>query len=281
MKYILVPTDFSENANKALKYGVRLFAEEDCIFHLLHTYTPSIFDAESELYSDQSVNDIYRINGLKSMNEIIRSIKKEMPNKKHSFKNIVSMNLLQDEIKYIVQKKNIDLIIMGTQGATGAAKVLFGTHTINAIREAVCPILAVPANSHFTIPKNILLPSGFQPDITAEDLQILNDIAEKYNSKVHILHLINKGSGEPEQEKAIKLLTSQLKNTLPTFHLTKDQTVQEGIFKFLKENSTDLLVMLRHKHSFLRQLFSSPLENELGFKLTIPLLVIPVLNKKI
>lgn len=279
MNNILVPTDFSENAYKALKYGVNLFAEEECAFHLLHTYTPSIYDSNSMLYSNHSVNDEYRLTRLKSLKKIIDRIKKDVPTKKQSFEIVLSSNLLQEEIKDQVKAKGIDLIIMGTQGATGAAKILLGTHTIKTIREAVCPVLAIPGNYKFTIPNNILFPSNFESNFSAEDLQMITDIAENFGSKVHILHVMKKGSTKSEQGEAVKALTSHFKNVSPTFHLIKDQTVQQGIFHFQKKNPVDLLVMLRHKHSFLYNLFSSPVENELGFRLTSPLFVIPVLDK--
>lgn len=280
MKNILVPTDFSENAYNALKYGVNLFAKEVCVFHLLHTYTPSIYDSEAILYSNESINEEYRLAGLRSFEEVIDNINRELFNEKHSFRKTVSSNLLQDEIKRLVKAKGIDLILMGTQGVTGAAKILFGSHTINAIREAVCPVLAVPASCKFTIPENILLPSDFESDVTVENMMIINDIAEKYSSNVHILHIIKEGSPEPQQERVVKALTGYLKNVLPSFHLIKDKNVRQGIFHFQEKNSIDLLVMLRHKHSFFHNIFSSPVENELGIRLTSPLLVIPVFHKK-
>ena len=42
MKNILLPTDFSKNSLNAAKFAIEFFKEEECVFHLLNTYTPAI-----------------------------------------------------------------------------------------------------------------------------------------------------------------------------------------------------------------------------------------------
>ena len=46
MKKILLPTDFSDNANNAISYAVQLYKNEKCNFILLNTYTPIIYQVE-------------------------------------------------------------------------------------------------------------------------------------------------------------------------------------------------------------------------------------------
>ena len=279
MKKILVPTDFSENAYNALKYGVNLFAREDCVFYLLYTYTPAVYNSGYGVVAHKSIDEIYRTKNIKSLSTIIKRIKKEFPNEKHSFKKETSFSLLQDEIKNQVKTKKIDLIIMGTQGATGAAQILFGTHTIHAIKGAICPLLAIPSNFEFTQPTNILYATDYEADITAEHLHILKVIAGIHSSKIQILHVIQKEPLDSEQKKNKKALAEFLDESSPSFHTIKNETVQQGIFHFQKENPTDLLIMVRHKRSFFYNLFLGSVVDKIGFQLTTPFLVIPVFQK--
>lgn len=281
MRKILVPTDFSENAYNALKYGAKLFAKEECVFYLLYTYTPSLYNSEYLIYSSLSVDEIYRLNAAKSLSRIVRRIKKEIPNENHSFKKIASFSLLQDEIKNQVHTHDIELVIMGTQGTTGAAQILFGSHTIHTIKGAICPLLIIPSNFDFVEPKNILFPSDFESGITKENLKIILDIAEMYQSKIHFLHIFQEAELDPSQEEGKKLLKEHFKDTPHSFHKIKNQTVPQGIIDFQKKSNMDLLVMLKHKHSFFYNLFFRPVVNKIGFRLSSPFLVIPLLNKEV
>lgn len=278
MKKILVPTDFSENAYNALKYGVDLFAEEACEFYLLHTYTPSLYNAEFMVNANLSLDEIYRINVNNSLSQVVTRIKKEFEHTKHSFKKLDCFSLLQDEIKNQVKAKGIDLIIMGTQGVTGAATALFGTQTIHAIKEAVCPILAIPSHSEYYPPSNLLFATDFEPDVTDSHLQIIKDIAASHKSKVHILHIL-KNSFSAGQEKNKQTLANSFKELQHEFHLRKSDTVVEGILNFQKENYLDVLVMVRHDHTFFQNLFLKPIVDKVGFQLSTPFLVLPVLKK--
>lgn len=281
MKKILIPTDFSENAYNALEYGVRLFAEEDCVFHLLYTYTPALYNSGYLVDPSLSINEIYKQDGLRSIARVVKRIKKDHPNKKHSFRKISSFNFLQDEIKEQVKASEIDLIIMGTQGATGAARILFGTHTVHAIKGAICPLIAVPSNFEYTEPKNLLFPSDYESDLKEDDLKILKEISQKFEAKIHILHVTGEFPLDSEQKKNKKALDEFLRDTLHDFVKIDNQTVPQAIIHFQEKKPVDLLVMLRYKHSFFHNLFFRPLINKIGFQITTPFLVIPVNKEKI
>ena len=46
MKHILLPTDFSDNSWNAITYAIQLFKDEACVFFILNTYTPIIYNVE-------------------------------------------------------------------------------------------------------------------------------------------------------------------------------------------------------------------------------------------
>jgi nucleotide-binding universal stress UspA family protein len=277
MKKILLPTDFSENAYNAIKYAVQLFKEEECTFFLLNTYTPVLYDSEFILYSPSplSLDEIYKKNSQKGLEKVEKKIKKEFPNGKHNFERISAFSLLNEEIKEQVKQKNIDLVVMGTQGATGAEQILFGTHTVHAIKRVKCPLLAIPSGYSYKTPQNILYPTDFDVNYTREHLKILLDIASFNNAKIQVLHISFGFELAPEQKKAKEVLANYLEGTSHTFYSIEKETVTGGIYHFQKENDVDMLVMISNKHSFFENLLFRPVINEIGFKLKTPFLVIP------
>lgn len=278
MKKILLPTDFSENAFNAIKYAVQLFKKEKCTFFLLNTYTPVLYDSDYILYSPASslsLDEVYKKNSQSGLEKVEKRILDKFPNELHSFELISSFSLLNEEIKEQVKTRNIDLVVMGTQGATGAVQILFGTHTVHAIRRAICPILAIPSGSDYRTPVNILFPTDYDINYTRDHLKLLKHLVEKNNSTIHILHVFFGNPLGPEQEKSKKTLAHYFEDVPHQFYSIEKNTVSEGIYDFQEEHHPDLLAMISNKHSFFENLLFRPVVNEIGFKVKTPFLVIP------
>lgn len=274
---ILLPTDFSGNAYNAITYAVALFENEECIFYLLNTYTPVLYDTEYMLYSPSplSLHEIYRNKSLEGLEEVEMQINKDLPNSKHQWELVSSFNMLSDEIKIQVKEKKIDLVVMGTQGATGAKMILFGTHTVHAIQKTSCPLLAIPSGFKFKTLKNILFPTDYDLKFTDTHLNFLKKLIEKQASTIHIVKVYFGIPLDTEQEKSKKFLDDYFKNIPHKFHDIEKSSVPEGIVEFQNKNPVDLLVMISNKHSFFENLLFRPVINEIGFQIKIPFLVIP------
>lgn len=278
MKKILLPTDFSENAYNAIKYAIQLFRDEECIFYLLNTYTPVLYDSDYILHSPASslsLDELYKANSEKGLEKLRDQITEEFPITLHQYELISSFSLLNEEIKEQVSSKNIDLIVMGTQGATGAIQILFGTHTVHAIRKATCPLLAIPSGCKFGNLKNILFPTDYEINYTAAHLTLLKHLAITHEAVIHILHVIFGTSLHEKQEKAKHTLANYLSDTSHYFYSEEKNTVTEGIYDFQKDHNIDMLVMISNKHSFFENLLFRPVINEVGFRIKTPFLVIP------
>lgn len=277
MKKILMPTDFSTNSINALQYAVSLFRDEECTFYLLNTFTPVLYDTEYILYSttQPGLEEIYRDNSEKGLQKVKRRITSKGKNPKHKFELISAFNLLIEEIKDQVKEKDIDLVVMGTQGATGAQEVLMGTNTVQAIKKVRCPLLAIPAEYEFTTPDNILFPTDYELDYSSEKLQLLKDIINSYHSKLFIFHVLDKKELSPEKEKNKKMLATQMDKVKHQFYSVEKKALTEAIYDFQNEHPIDMLVMINNKHSFFENLLFRPVINKIGFHIKVPFLVIP------
>jgi nucleotide-binding universal stress UspA family protein len=281
MKKILLPTDFSENAYNAAKYAVQLFNGEECTFYLLNTYTPVLYDNEYLVYSatQPTLTEIYQNKSMEGLERVLRRIKRNFKNEKHHFEKISSFNLLNDEIRDLVLEKEIDLIVMGTKGATGAQEILFGTHTVHAIKKARCPLMAIPSHYDYKAPREILFPTDYEVEIP-KLLDILKEIALSHSSKVHILHVYFGVNLSPTQTSRKKALGRAFKDIGHHFYSITEKSVTRAIYDFQEENDIDMLVMINNKHSFFENLLFTPVVNEIGFNVKVPFLVIPSKKRK-
>lgn len=277
MKRILLPTDFSDNAYNAVRYALKLFKEQECTFYLLHTYTPAIYQADYILHSPGQIGlgDIYQESSITQLDALKTKIEREFNNPKHTFLIHSAFNLLVDELLETVTNENADMIIMGTQGATGAKEIIIGSHTVHVIKKTTCPIIAVPSNFDYETPKEILFPTDYEIDYSEAQLHQLLDIAKNHISRIAVMHVSTGYELTEVQQRNKAKLDKMLSKIAHLFHELPDQTVIDGINSFQMEKRMNLLVMIQNKHTFLERLFIEPVIKKLGFHVNIPFMVIP------
>ncbi len=277
MKKIILPTDFSDNALNATRFALNLFKDETCTFYLMNTYTPAIYQTEYVLHSPGQIGlgDIYQTESMDQLEELQKQLEREFHNEKHTIMTHSAFNILVDEIADMVEKEEADMIIMGTQGASGAKEIFLGTHTVHVIKKASCPVLAIPSGYSYKDPDAILFPTDFEVDYQADSLEVLLYLSETFNSRLDVLHMAS-GYGLTEQQQAHK---EQLQKIFSgrdfRYHEVSDMAVIEGINKHQKDHKVNFLAMIQNKHTFLERLFIEPVIKKIGFHVSIPFLVIP------
>ncbi|MEB8328874.1 universal stress protein [Flavobacteriaceae bacterium KMM 6897] len=282
MKKILIPTDFSTNAYNAISYALKLYKDEEATFYLMNTYTPAVYQSEYLLFSPGQIGlgDIYQENSEKKLNEVKDCIIEEFGNPKHSFIIHSAFNTLVYEVVETTKNEKIDVVVMGTQGATGAKEILLGTNTVHVIKNAICPVLVVPPGYSFEIPKEILFPTDYEVDYKKTQLQQLTDIAKINGSKIDILYVSSGNELTPHQLENKSKLGESLANIPHRFHDVSDQEIITAINNFQTDQQINLLTMIRNKHTFLERLFIEPIIKKIGFHVTIPFLVLPHHSKE-
>jgi len=281
MKRILLPTDFSDNAYNAIRYAVQLFKEKTCTFYVLNTFTPISYTAAYmvENPSPNGVEQVAKMRSKKELERIENMIQSEFPNDKHQFVKLSAFNTVVAEIKEVIETYDIDLIIMGTKGATGAKEVLVGSQTMYTIKKVKCPVIAVPEDFVYEKPKEILFPTDYHLNTKNPFLPLIKDICDENISK---LHMLNAYYGEPLDDKQNKnktFLDNFFKENAHVFELAEDKDVIQAISEYQKHHIINLLVMIHNKHSFFENLLFRPVINQIAYHLNIPFLVIPSLKR--
>ncbi|MCK0131748.1 universal stress protein [Flavobacteriaceae bacterium F08102] len=277
MKHILLPTDFSENSWNAIQYAIQLYKKEPCKFYLLNAYTSVIYNVGFglETTAQYALNDAAKKISTENLEKLHNSILKKFPSlKTHEFELVSKFNTLVFAIKEVVESEDIDLIIMGTKGATGAKEVLFGSNTVHAFNNIHCPILAIPSGFTYEAPKEILFPTDLSVNYNETRLNLLREIAVAHNSRVNALHVSTGYDLTEFQQQNESALKSYFKGVAYLFHDVESMEVPEAINKFQIRYKINLLAMINNKHSFFENLFFKNSINKIGFHLNIPFLVL-------
>jgi nucleotide-binding universal stress UspA family protein len=179
---ILCPTDFSKNAQNAIDYAIELFKNETCEFYILNTFNVEAYTLEIGISRDLEESNKKSIGCLKLTLERITG---DGGAKNHKFRKISECGTLIDTLKTIIDKQDIDLVVMGTKGATDSRLEIYGSQTALAMEEIRnCPVLAVPAKTNYKEIKEIVFPTNYKSSIKRRQFQYLVDIAKISNSSI-------------------------------------------------------------------------------------------------
>lgn len=280
MKQILLPTDFSDNSWNAISYAVHLFKGDECTFHVFNAYTPTIYkvDYALEYPSEYGYIDKAEDESKEELDKLLAKISKvKTKSSKHTFKTYARFESISSLISEFLKSLEIDLIVMGTQGATGAKEVLFGSTTVHVLKSAKCPVLAIPSNFSYENPHEILFPTDLNVSFNSSQLSILKEIVTHHHARLNAMHVSSGYELSNSQKQNQQLLEDIFKHSAYLFHNIKTMSVTEAINEFQIKNKTNLLVMINNKHSFFQNIFFKNTITQIGFHLKTPFLVIPKL----
>ena len=186
MKTILVPTDFSKNADNACKYAIAIAKEMKAKIILMNTYETPVYYADVAMLPVQTDYLLYRNSALVDMKKYHNKISKTAG--KIKIELIVQQGLASARIQEIALEKKADLIVMGTTGKGALEKMLIGSNTVRIIRKAPCPLLIIPLNAKYKGLKKIVYATDLEND-NLNHLKTLIPFAKAFNSEILLLHI--------------------------------------------------------------------------------------------
>ena len=284
MKKILVPTDFSPNANKALDFAVQIARQANAQIILLHACNDII---DTAFQDNQSMYKEYNQGITKDANEQLLLLKKSIddtetiPVKIHLFTGTVTDTIL--EASDIL---TVDLIIMGTLGSAGLKEKIFGSKTAHVIGKTNVPVMSVPLLSEWSNPGKILIAvNNFEehPDL----FNPVFELAQLFNATVEIAIFTDVDSTAAsdylKDERSLfayeKKLTIRYCNVaIKATHLN-GHTFQATIEEYIIAQGIDLVAMVTHKRTFMESIFYQSMTKNMSYHTRIPLLAIPAKQK--
>lgn len=275
---VLLPTDFSKNSIRAINYARELYKDERCDFYLLNVFSisNSILEGFIQLESRGEEYESAQLdseNGLAKVYDMITM--SGANNSKHHFDAISQSNNVVDAIKDIVDKKDIEMIVMGTKGETDSRITAFGstaTYVMEKVRS--CPVLVVPETAKIEMPKEIVFPTDYKIPFKSRELVYIKDIARKSNAKIAILHVEEQLELGTRQKENKQLLEEILHDVSYKFHNLSHTSVITAVNIFVESRESDMVAFLNKKHKFFGSILTSPMVKNISFHLNIPILAL-------
>jgi len=226
MKTIIVPTDFSAISNNAIDYAVDLAKATGSSILVFHAYQVPVSMTDVPIVL-LSVEDLQKNNEGK-MDDLKRSLQQRAG---ESIKIYAETKLgdTVDELEDVCAKVKPFAVVMGTKGATGMERVLFGSTTLTTIRHLSWPVIVVPPGKKYSMIKKIGFACDFREVVNSTPTHFIKDFVKEFNAELHVLNVDYKSShfkpGTPEES---VLLHTMLEDRIPGTTLLKMQTLNLG-----------------------------------------------------
>jgi nucleotide-binding universal stress UspA family protein len=271
MNKILVPTDFSEHANNALRYAINIGNYFEAEIELLHVY-----EMYSIIGSATLVREYLKEDAERDLSGNIRSFQKLVFGKT-ILKGRAMDGVPIDTICSLANNEDFDMIVMGTQGASGLKEIFLGSKTSGVVKQTHIPILAIPNSFTYCPIKDITfaVDSGIVAD--EELLKPLLELAKFYKSEVKVLH-VEKEKNMVGYDPGIDIVLGDIPHS---FHRISGAAEVNGLINlFVSEKKSDMLCMIRRDRDFWSNLFHQSVTTKEVFNSPVPLLILRDLTPK-
>ncbi|MEJ8757188.1 universal stress protein [Pontibacter sp. H259] len=267
MKRILVPTDFSEEAEYAFEVAINIARRTGAAIKLLHVVdmpSSASFSATGDVTYHDNMEQLY----IMRMLEATKSRMSKLLNKvNHSGVEVVQevdVASIIGKIQYVIEHDKVDLVVMGSKGSSGLDEFLVGSNTEKVVRTANCPVLTVKERQPDFDVKEIVLASNFKREISRA-IEAFKFFQKLFDARLHLVYINTPGAFESSSNLRSKLSYTAEKYGLQnyTINVYNDTVEEDGILHFAEDLNADLIMLATHGRTGLSHLLSGSIAEDL------------------
>lgn len=262
MKKILVPTDFSDHAEYALKVAAQIARDNDGEIFLLHMLELPTHGNDA-VGTDSETPEIMFF--IKKVHERFDEVKSADYLEGLTVTEAVQFDKAFDGIIKTTQKHNIDLIVMGSHGASGFHEMFIGSNTEKVVRTSNVPVLVIKKEEGDFNPEKFVFASDFSAEIKKPFAQAV-DFANSFKAKLHLLY-VNTPNDFRSTHAAEKTMHDFAAGfTMDhgyTAHVYNDINIEKGILHFANSINANLVGMCTHGRKGLSHFLNGSVSEDL------------------
>lgn len=273
MKTIIIPTDFSPVSTNAMNYAVDMALSVDASIMLLNVYQIPV-----------SMTDVPLV--MVSVEELKKGADEKLSELKEAIAHITSGKLkiytetrlgnVVDELEDLCNQFNPFAVVMGTKGATGLDRILFGSITLSAIKHLTSPVICVPPGKEYGRGiKKVGFACDFDHVIQTTPTNIIKEMVKTFHAELHVLNVdYNNRRFKPDTPQESLLLHTMLEDINPVYHFIQHKDIEDGLNEFAEKNNLDLIIAIPKKHKLLEGLFKPSSTKQLVFESHVPVMCV-------
>lgn len=278
MKRILIPTDFSEISKNSIVYGFQLAEKLGLhvqLVNVLELYKFAAGTSEAELISTILPADNIQemeASAHESFKKMLDEIKNEIPSSVSYDVKVIAGHLVNEIV--VESAINTEILILAVAGTQDLVSRFTHSTISSLLDEAACPVLVIPSISRFKPLMKVTLATDFNK----ADLGMLEDFIQLFHMfqpEIEVMHVSPKPVDFKTELKYAgfkQMISERIKYSKINYKLVLHKHVVQGILETLKENQSDLLLMLKEHEGFFKSLFEVSKTEKIAHFLKIPML---------
>jgi len=272
MKYILVPTDFSESANNASEFAIAIAKTLQFPVRFLHSVpTPVDWDKLNVQDEKKYPETKERIN---NASDQLKNWEKKAIKKGVEAEHSLIFNTAMAELVNFVKPENYELVVMGTHGAKGFEKIM-GSNTQKLIRHSKVPVVAIKHKFDFHQLKSSLIATDLKEE-SQKAFKKVYGILEKLKTKVELVYIntpYNFRETDQIDDMAAEFLAGTEVKELKLRCLNANNEAR-GIGMALNKLKPDLFTSITHHRTGFDTIFSPSITEEIINNYELPVVSI-------
>jgi len=272
MQNIIVPVDFSEQSEYALKTAASLAKKFDAGIIVLH-----MLELSSTMISSEGMGQQQIVLLLKASENRLSKFLDKPYLKGIKVTPIIKHYKVFSEVNEIAKSHNAGLIIMGSHGVDGLKEYFVGSNTERVVRHAEIPVLVVKEAIEEFSPKTMVFPSDFDTS-DIEAFKKAKDFAEKLSMDIQLVFVntpdTNFLSTDDAYRRILKFLSQA--NAGMEVDIYNDYTIENGILNFSNSVNADIIGISTHGRKGLSHLFNGSIGEDIANHSKIPVVTFKI-----
>ena len=239
MKNLLVPTDFSECANNAVAAALSLARLMDAKLHLLHLSGPGKAGTQP----------------LESIPPTLQTLLDQHPELDITL--LAATGTLYESIDTYAREHGIDLVVMGSHGASGKSEYFIGSNTQRVVRTVHRPVLIIKDRLEEINFSKVVFASNFN-ESEREPFMLFREFVKPFVPEIHLVMIHTASFFDPPYLLSMEAMESFKAMCHPfpcKTHIFKDFSVDRGIRAFTREIDARLIGISNRQRHPLKRLF--------------------------
>lgn len=272
MQNIIVPIDFSEQSEYALKTAASLASKFNSGIIVLH-----MLELSSTMIASEGLGQQQIVLLLKASEKKLAKFLDKPYLKGINLTPIIKHYKVFSEVNEIAKDHDAELIVMGSHGVDGLKEFFIGSNTERVVRHAEIPVLVVKEDMQDFRPKTMVFPSDFvEEDINA--FKKAKDFAEKMSMEIQLVYVntpdTNFLSTEDAYDRILTFLSSA--NAGMEVDIYNDYTVEKGILNYSNSANADIIGISTHGRKGLSHLFKGSIGEDVANHSTLPVITFKI-----
>ncbi len=279
MKNILFPTDFSNTARQALRYGLPLAAAWQARVQLLHVVFPELNAMDLPVLDTKATQE--KVEAARSLlqsfaDAVVEEWSATQETPQHlTLETNVEVGNPAAVIAQVAHRDQADLIIMGTHGEHNLLERLLGSVTASTAQKAHCPVWIVPEQAPLARPQTVV----YAADLSEHTPWQIWKLGEWLKPFGIVLYCVHVDTGQPDKgEVSLRELETFFSQHAPYlkvhYHQIAGRSVIDALDEFADQHRAELMVMYAPPHSLWERLMRPSLTRKMVMHTTIPLLLL-------